>query len=100
VSEKPRYVLLATATAGVCHWCLQVPRYTVLARDHIHERDVILRACRPHLVFLQSSNRAPVELLAIDGYASPDLDLSRPGEYVSRRPFAPDIQPARTLTGL
>lgn len=95
--EKPRYVLASTATAGLCHWCLQGPRYTLLARDHLHEREVILRACERHLVFMQSSNRSPVELLAIDGYASVDVDLSKPGEYVPRQ-HTPLIKSSPLLT--
>lgn len=116
-TEKPRCVLTSTAAAGLCHWCVgaRAPRYTVLASEVDYAaklgggssadaprplRNLILRVCERHLIFLQSSNRAPVELLAIDGYDSLDLDLSKPGDYISRQrgPHVPDIQSSPLLT--
>lgn len=97
MGEKPRYVLAATAAAGLCHFCLEVPRYTVLGLDTLHEREVIVRVCRGHLAFLQSSHRAPLQVLAIDGFESAAVDLSRPGDYMPIR-HAPAIKSSPLLT--
>jgi len=97
LSEKPRLRLASTAAEGLCHWCLQVPRYTIVVREKtavgvdVYEgQPTILRVCRAHLVFVQSHDRAP-ELLHIDGYER-GIDLSRAEDYVQRKHYTPDIQ--------
>ena len=105
-TKKPRAVLLSSASAGVCHWCLGIPRYLVLGRQHLRckglgevkpERNVILRVCPAHLVFMQSSERTPIELLAIDGHASP-LDVPTAAGYMPKK-YTPDITASPLLLG-
>lgn len=96
-TEKPSLRLVATAAAGVCHFCLQVPCYLVTARSRAQQKDFLLRVCRPHLIFLQSSERTPFELRAVDGQSPDGIDLSTAEQYVVRK-HAPDIQASALLT--